>query len=126
MNTLKIRKGEDVEIYVNRDRLFFVTGFSAMQSSKEHRISEYLCENAVSSVVYDKRYNITITAYSHLDKAVFDKENFSIFVDDKESVVEYKNCRLNKVETDVFASKPVINKFMITALDMSVVEGFDG
>lgn len=122
MNTLKIRKGEDIKLAVDDTQLFFVTGFSAVQRSDEYDIKEYLCDTPVESIMRNKKYNITITAYSHLDRSVFEKESFSIFVDDNENVVEYCGCKLKEVCTDVFASKPVINRFVITACDMRALK----
>ena len=115
MNTIKIKKGEDVAIYVDDTQLYFVTDFSASKKRSHYQIKEFLCKEAVCSIETDESYLITVTAYSHLDKKVFLNDGFTLKISDNENVYEYKNCRLNKMYTDVTATKPIKNRFEIMA-----------
>lgn len=122
MNTLKILKGSDIKISVNYEQLCFVKNFSAKEVVDVYNIEEILSDAAVDFLKLKKGYVLTITALSHLDSSVFNKEPFTVIVDDGETVYQYFDCRLVKKERDVNGDKPILDKYTIAALTLKVSE----
>lgn len=123
MNTLRITKGNDIEIAVNGQMLCFVTDFVAQEKHEVYEIEEMLSDESIDNIVLKTSYELSITALSHLDSKVFDKENFTITVCDKTKMYEYSNCLLKSKVRDVSGSKPVVDKYTIVASSMKIVEG---
>lgn len=123
MNTLRILKGKDITLSVDDTVLCFVTDFVAQESSDVYKIEEFLSDSEVDSINFKKSYVITITALTHLNQRVFDKENFTLRIDDGNTAYEYINCRLKDKKREILSSKPITDKYTIIASDMKVLEG---
>lgn len=123
MNTLRITKGNDIEITVDGQMLCFVTDFVAQEKRGVYEIQEMLSDDVVDNIALKTSYELSITALSHLDSKVFDKENFKITVSDKTKTYEYSNCLLKSKVRDVSGAKNVVDKYTIVASDMKIVEG---
>ncbi len=123
MNTLRILKGSDITICVDDVVLCFVTDFVAKESSDVYKIEEFLSEDEVDSIKLKDSYVLNITALTHLDSSVFDKDSFTITVDDGNTIYEYTNCRLKEKKRDILSSKPIVDKYTIVASQMRVLEG---
>ncbi len=123
MNTLRITKGSDVKLSVDGESLFFVTDFCAQESCEQYPIREFLSDTDVDKIMLKKNYKITITALSHLDKAVFCKDFFTLTVDDSDTVYEYLSCQLLDHTRDIKPDKPIVDKYTIIASDMKTYEG---
>lgn len=123
MNTLRILRGTDISIYVDDSLLCFVTSFVAKESQDVYRIEEFLSDTAVDTVTMRKTYELTITALTHLDDSVFDKEKFTLSVRDHNAVYEYINCRLKSKKRDADSHKPIVDVYTIVATDMRTTEG---
>lgn len=123
MNTLRILKGSDITICVDDVVLCFVTDFVAKESSDVYKIEEFLSEDEVDSIKLKDSYVLSITALTHLDSSVFDKDSFTITVDDGNTIYEYTNCRLKEKKRDILSSKPIVDKYTIVASQMRVLEG---
>lgn len=123
MNTLRILKGSDVTICVDDVVLCFVTDFVAQESRDVYKIEEFLSDDEFDTVTYKDSYVLSITALSHLDSSVFDKDSFTITVDDSNTVYEYSGCRLKEKKRDIESSKHIVDKYTIVATNMRVLEG---
>ena len=122
MNTLRISKGKDVELSVDNELLCFVTDFSAKEINDSYPISEFLSDTYVDELPLKKRYELSITALSHLDSSVFDKDSFELSVTLKDSKYVYKNCHLKSKLKDINASKPIVDRYTIVATELEVME----
>ncbi len=122
MNTLRILKGEDINVYVDDELLCFVTSFVATESSDVYKIEEFLCDEAFDTIPLNKSYEITLKALSHLDGEVFEKQGFTLSVTDNNKKYEYLNCCLKSKEKEAMPQKPLTNKYMIVAAKMKVSE----
>lgn len=122
MNTLRILKGKDIDISVDGEKLCFVTDFVAKKSSQFYKIEEFLCAQEVDGIKVKTSYELTLTALTHLDQSVFDKEKFTLCVSMPDNSYEYSPCHLKSVEHDVSASKPIVNRFTIIAENLSILE----
>ncbi len=123
MNTLRILKGKDITISVDGTVLCFVTDFVAQESEERYEIKEFLSNEPVDSVELKKCYELKITALTHFNKKVFEKQPFTLRVCDGDTAYEYVSCRLKSAVRDVNASKPIVDKYTIVAQDMKVLEG---
>ncbi|MBE6824879.1 MAG: hypothetical protein E7513_05980 [Ruminococcaceae bacterium] len=123
MNTLRILKGKDITITVDGTVLCFVTDFVAHESEERYEIEEILNSDAVDSVQLRKSYELNITALTHFNKKVFEKQPFTLRVCDGDTAYEYVSCRLKSYYRDVNSSKPIVDKYTIVAQDMKVLEG---
>lgn len=123
MNTLRILKGKDITLSVDGTVLCFVTDFVAQESSDVYKIEEFLSDSEVDNINLQKSYVITITALTHLNQSVFDKESFTLRIDDSSTAYEYVNCRLKDKKREILSSKPITDKYTIIASDMKVLEG---
>ncbi len=123
MNTLKISKGKDISISVDETPLCFVTEFVAKEVTRQYKIEEFLSENEVCNLRLEKKYMLYITALSHLDSKVFEKEDFTLKVYDENTVYEYCGCRLTEKVRDVKASTPMVDKYTIVASQLKILEG---
>ena len=122
MNTLKITKGKDVQICVGDTPLCFVTDFFAKENRDAYKIEEILSDEYVDVVNSHKDYTIIITAYSMLDGSVFATTPFILKALCETSVFEYYGCELLSFQRDIDSSKPLTDKYVITAKGMRVVE----
>lgn len=122
MNTLRITRGKDVTLSVNGDLLCFVTDFSAKEISESYPISEFLSDTYVTQLPLKKRYELTITALSHLDEKVFEKKAFELSVELSDQKYVYKNCSLIKKQKDVNSDKPIVDRYTIVATELEVME----
>lgn len=122
MNTLRILKGNDIELFVDDELLFFVTSFVAQQNAEVYKIEEFLCDEAFDTVPLNKSYELILCTLMHQSAKVFDKESFSLSVHDGNKKYEYLNCRLKSKEQEILPNKPIIDKYTIVATKMNVVE----
>lgn len=122
MNTLKITKGEDVKISVNYDELYFVTDFSAKEVTDFYKIEEMLSQNVVDYLKMKTAYVLTLTALSHFDSSVFDKDNFTLTINVDGLFYRYFGCRLVKKERDIKPKKAITDKYTLIASQMRVME----
>ncbi len=123
MNTLRILRGSDITICVDDVVLCFVTDFVAKESRDVYKIEEFLSDEEFDTVPLKDSYVLSITALSHLDSSVFDKDGFTITVDDSSTIYEYTNCRLKEKKRDIASSKHIVDKYTIVASKMRVLEG---
>lgn len=122
MNTLRITKGKDVELFVNDEMLCFVTDFSAKEITDSYPISEFLSEAYVTELPLKTRYELAVTSLSHLDSSVFPNEPFELSVVLSDMKYVYKNCRLIKKQKDVNPDKPVSDRYVIVSTELRVME----
>lgn len=122
MNTLRVSKGKDVELFVNDELLCFVTDFSAKEISDSYPISEFLSDTYVDEIPLKTRYELTITSLSHLDAKVFDKDAFELSVVLSDIKYVYKNCRLINKLKDINPNKPVSDRYTIVSTELEVLE----
>lgn len=122
MNTLRITKGKDVELFVNDEMLCFVTDFSAKEITDSYPISEFLSEAYVAELPLKTRYELAVTSLSHLDSSVFPNEPFELSVVLSDMKYVYKNCRLIKKQKDVNPDKPVSDRYVIVSTELRVME----
>ncbi len=123
MNTLRILRGSDITICVDDVVLCFVTDFVAKESREVYKIEEFLSDEAFDAVPQKDGYVLSITALSHLDSSVFDKDSFTITVDDSNTIYEYIGCHLKEKKRDIASSKHIVDKYTIVANKMRVLEG---
>lgn len=122
MNTLRLLKGEDINIYIDEELLCFVTSFVAQESSDVYKIEEFLCDEAFDTVPLNKSYELSITALTHLDSEIFEKDGFILSVTDGNKRYEYLNCRLKSKVREALPQKPLTDKYTIIATKMNVAE----
>lgn len=123
MNTLRITKGSDAKIYADNSQLFFVTDFTAQQTGRVYPIREFLCDENVDTIILNPKYEIKITALSHLSKSVFEKDNFCITVCVGELTYSYLSCTLISHIRVVNPSKPISDSYTIVADSLVVKKG---
>ena len=123
MNTLRITKGSDAKIYADDTKLFFVTDFTAQQTGRAYPIREFLCDENVDTIILNPKYEIKITALSHLPKSVFEKDNFCITVCVGELTYSYLSCTLVSHTRVVNPSKPITDSYTIVADSLVVKKG---
>lgn len=122
MNTLRLLKGEDINIYIDEELLCFVTSFVAQESSDVYKIEEFLCDEAFDTVPLNKSYELSITALTHLDSEIFEKDGFTLSLADGNKRYEYLNCRLKSKVREALPQKPLTDKYTIIATKMNVAE----
>ena len=122
MNTLRILKGSDINIYVDDTLLCFVTQFEAMMQRDAYEIKEMLSENAVDYVNQSEGYVIYITAYTHLNAEVFEKDGFTLSVKGNGKMFNYSSCVLESVRKVANGDKPIVFKYTIKAKNLNVSE----
>ncbi|MBQ8058007.1 MAG: hypothetical protein IJ275_06720 [Ruminococcus sp.] len=122
MNTLRVTRGKDVELFVNDEMLCFVTDFSAKEITDSYPISEFLSEAYVTELPLKTRYELAVTSLSHLDSSVFPNEPFELSVVLSDMKYVYKNCRLIKKQKDVNPDKPVSDRYVIVSTELKVME----
>ena len=122
MNVLKITKGSDVTIKVNDEELCFVTDFSAKENRGCYQIEEILSDECFDVVNEKKDYTITIMALSMMDGSVFESAPFTLDVLCDNSCYRYLSCALKEKERVVNGSKPLTDKYVITAKGLRVID----
>ena len=122
MNTLRVLKGKDVELAVNGELLCFVIDFSAKEIKDSYPITEILSDTCVHNVPLTPRYELNVTALSHLDGRVFEQDCFELSVMLSEQKYVYKNCTLTKKQKDINEDKPIVDGYTITATQLEVME----
>ncbi|MBQ7965095.1 MAG: hypothetical protein IJ331_03320 [Ruminococcus sp.] len=122
MNTLRISKGKDVELFVDDELLCFVTDFSAKEICDSYPISEFLSDTYVDELPLKTRYELNITSLSHLDAKVFDKDAFDLSVVLSDIKYVYKNCHLINKQEDINPNKPVSDRYTIVSTELEVLE----
>lgn len=122
MNVLKVTKGSDVTIKVNGEELCFVTDFSAKENKKCYEIEEILADECFDIVNEKSDYTITIMALSMMDGACFENSSFTLDVLVDGVCYRYLSCVLNEKERVVNGSKPLTDKYVITAKGMRVID----
>jgi len=123
MNTLKITKGSDAKIYADDKLLFFVTDFTAQQTGQTYPIREFLREDNVDNIILDSKYEIKITALSHLQKSVFEEDDFCIAVCVDDVTYRYLSCTLVNHKRVINPSKPILDSYTIVADSLVVQKG---
>lgn len=122
MNVLKITKGSDVTIKVNGGELCFVTDFSAKENKKCYEIEEILADECFDIVNEKSEYTITIMALSMMDGSVFENAPFTLDVLVDGVSYRYLSCVLKEKQRDINGSKPLTDKYVITAKSLRVIE----
>lgn len=122
MNTLRISKGKDVELFVDDELLCFVTDFSAKEICDSYPISEFLSDTYVDELPLKTRYELTVTSLGHLDAKVFDKDAFELSVVLSDIKYVYKNCHLINKQEDINPNKPVSDRYTIVSTELEVLE----
>ncbi len=123
MNTLRILKGKDITITVDDTVLCFVTDFVAKETSDVYNIEEILSDEYVDSINEKESYVLTITALTHLNEKLFEHEPFVLRVSDGENIYEYSGCVVKEKVRDASASKPIVDKYTVSATKMRELEG---
>ena len=122
MNVLKVTKGSDVTIKVNDEELCFVTDFSAKENKKCYEIEEILCDECFDIVNEKSEHTITIMALSMMDGSRFDNSPFTLDVFVDGVCYRYLSCVLKEKVRDINGSKPLTDKYVITAKSLRVIE----
>ncbi len=122
MNTLRILKGKDITITIDDTVLCFVTDFVAKETKDVYNIEEILSDEYVDTIALKESYVLTITALTHLNEELFKREPFVLRVSDGENIYEYSGCVVKSKVRDASASKPIVDKYTVTANKMRVVE----
>ena len=122
MNTLRISKGKDVELFVDDELLCFVTDFSAKEICDSYPISEFLSDTYVDELPLKTKYELSITSLSHLDSKVFEAEPFELSVVLSDIKYVYKNCHLINKQEDINPNKPVSDRYTIVSTELEVLE----
>lgn len=122
MNVLKIVKGSDVTIKVNGEELCFVTDFSAKENRSSYEIEEILSDECFDEVNEKTDYTITLLALSMMDGSVFEDSPFTLDVLCDGVCYQYLFCVLKEKQRDINGSKPLTDKYVITAKVLRVIE----
>lgn len=122
MNVLKITKGSDVTIKVNGEELCFVTDFSAKENKGSYEIEEILADECFDVINEKNDYTITIMALSMMDGSVFENAPFNLDVLCDNSCYRYLSCVLKEKERVINGSKPLTDKYVITAKGLRVID----
>lgn len=122
MNTLRVLKGKDVELAVDGESLCFVVDFSAKEIKDSYPITEFLSDTYVDNIPLKPRYELSVTALSHLDEKVFEKDSFELSVKLSDQKYVYKNCTLIKTQKDVNEDKPIVDRYTIAATQLEITE----
>ncbi|MBQ2970934.1 MAG: hypothetical protein IJO20_05685 [Ruminococcus sp.] len=123
MNTLRISKGSDISIKINFEDVYFIKEFCAKEIADVYKIEEMLSDTEVDFVRYKKGYVLSITALSHFDSSVLNRDGFTLSVDDGESRYDYYNCYLKERVRDINGNKPITDKYTIIAQSMRASGG---
>lgn len=119
MNTLRITRGEDIELYADGELLCGVTDFSVREEKNYHEVYEYLREEPCERIATDSRYTIEMSILSMFHYEVLSADSFTISVIDGDTEYLYSGCRLQEHGRDIKARRRLTDRYIITADKMS-------
>ena len=118
MTELRITRSSDIELYINDEKLFGVTDFSAKAKYESHPIRECLSGEPFAIVNGKITYELRMTVLSLFRFAVTEELGFDLKVVDDEVVYIYEDCAVDCRDREIKAGKAVVDTFVITAKSM--------
>lgn len=125
MSVVQLLKADRVSLYVDSVRLPFVVSFSERKQRTGFEIKQMLDKDLVDDIEGDTSYMLTITTLcEQLDSSTFCGD-FTLLVDDGNSIYSYTHCRLKESICDINGGDKVQYKYIITAQTKTQAEVTD-